>query len=341
MSDTPAPASGRIAFSEQFDLRSFLVLSLITGALTVITLGIYAAWGFTRVVKRLAASVMINGEPLVYVGRGSPIFLGFLSYLVAAYAPLLVFIVLNGGQPPWAWALIGLWLLLIAFLAGAGFYLLLRYMVSRTLWRGVRFSLTGSPWGFALKLLGFLALMLVTVFWYAPAAGRRLYRHGIGRLSLGGEPFAFDMAQARQRPVYPTFAVYWAGGFLLNLLQVVVSVGSKEAADGLGFLSMFALTALKQPFAAAMARSVAQATTFDRARFAFDLRAGELVGMAMVCLLLVVFSVGLLLPLAMAIGVRFYVRRLRAEGEADLERIVRSADPSPPPPGLAALLRGA
>ncbi|WP_091737242.1 DUF898 family protein [Phenylobacterium immobile] len=329
MTDATTQTEGSITFAEDFDLKSFFKLSLITGFLTVITLGIYAPWGFTRVLKALAASVRINGDPLAYDGKGFHLFLGGWALLLVCYGPIVFLIVGSGGRLALPWVLP--WIVIASFLAFAAGYVLLRYLAGHTLWRGARFALAGSPVAFALKAWVLMLLSGISLLWYLPAAYRLLSEHVISRLSIGDQPFAFDMTQAKSVPVYPMFAVYWAGMVLTNGLPMAFSNGS---AAGASLVGMIVLVAMEQPFVAALAKAIARGTSFDSARFSLKIDVVEMIGMALACFALIILSLGLFLPVAMAIVLRFYVRRLHSEGAADLALI----RPGGPAPNLKALL---
>jgi uncharacterized membrane protein YjgN (DUF898 family) len=342
MSETIASANGRIEFSEQIDLKSFFILSLITGFFTIITLGGYAPWGFTKIVRRLAASVRVNEEPLEYVGRGLHLFLGSLALVVVVYAPVGILVTSVGrtGAATGLAPVFGLWMLAILFLFGAVAFVLYRYLASRTLWRGARLDLGGSPLGFAARLFGYMLLSLVTVGWFFPTACRRLVGYFYSHLKFGGSPFAFDADGARQVRIYPAFALLWAVAATFGLLRIGVALGAgRNAAEGIGLIAALISTVANQPYHAAFARSATAGVVFDDARFSSGARAGPLIGLSLQCLVLIVFSLGLLIPLVMALWVRFYIRRLSSTGEVDLDAIARSSRADAKAPGLTALLR--
>lgn len=118
-------------------------LTMINVFLSFLTLGIYSFWGKTRIRRYLISSMMINGkERFEYTGTAKELLVGWCKAMVV-FGPVLVVLIWSGKDEEHPFIYL---LSLAAFyiLFYAGIYLALRYRLSRTKWRGIRFGLAGS-----------------------------------------------------------------------------------------------------------------------------------------------------------------------------------------------------
>lgn len=105
--------------------------------LTVLTLGIYAAWARTNTRRYLWGQTSFLGDRATYTGQGIELFKGWMmvSGIYIAFA-----IVLNIGQsfisPMLALLIIPLYIYIFALITYGG----TRYRVSKTTWRGIKFG---------------------------------------------------------------------------------------------------------------------------------------------------------------------------------------------------------
>src|SRR5438552_2449559 len=150
-----------------------LWIAIGNAILNVLTLTIYRFWARTRVRRHVWNCVHINGEPLEYTGTGTELFLGALIVFAVFGLPIaVVYLVVTLRLGPGHPALAGLnflVFLLIALLWGMAVYRARRYRLSRTLWRGIRWALTGSPMSYSLLYFGAQILKVVTLGWSTPA----------------------------------------------------------------------------------------------------------------------------------------------------------------------------
>ncbi|WP_372884461.1 DUF898 family protein [Shimia sp.] len=177
--------------------RTLLWLALRTGALTVLTLGLYRFWMKTRLRRWYWSSVRIGRIPAEYVGDPFEKLLGFLIAVVflAFYIGIvnlvlmfLSFSLFKGNAAAYLLSLIGivpLW-----FYAS---YRARRYVLARTRWRGIRFGLEPGAWGYAWRAVLHWALTLLTLgllwprmrFWLEKYHTDRTW-YGDLRLEQGG-----------------------------------------------------------------------------------------------------------------------------------------------------------
>ena len=181
-------------------------LAVWTGALTVVTLGIYRFWARTRLRRYIWSSIMPAGDSFEYTGTGLEKFLGFLIALVvlAVYLGLLQVVLSFIGFSLWgaisskpngptdilmqlgATYVTGLAVLPLIFFA---LYRARRYMLSRTRWRGLRFSMDPAAVGYAWRALLYFGLSIVTLGALMPLATFRLEKYMTDRMWYGDASF--------------------------------------------------------------------------------------------------------------------------------------------------------
>ena len=177
-----------------------------TGALTIVTLGIYRFWARTRLRRYIWSSIRPGGDSFEYTGTGLEKFLGFLIALVvlAVYLGLLQVVLSFIGFSLWgaitsesrgpmdvvtqlgATYVTGLAVLPLIFFAQ---YRARRYMLSRTRWRGLRFAMDAAAVGYAWRALLYFGLSIVTLGLLTPLATFRLGKYMTDRMWYGDAGF--------------------------------------------------------------------------------------------------------------------------------------------------------
>jgi uncharacterized membrane protein YjgN (DUF898 family) len=146
-----------------------------------ITLGFYRFWLLTDIRRHLWANTLVDGDAAEYTGRARELLIGFLvalAILVPIY--LCYFLVGLEAEHIQTFASIPL----IAFFYAFGqfaIYRARRYRLTRTVWRGVRFWMSGSGWMYALQASLWGLLVAVTLGlalpWRTAALERYKMRH--------------------------------------------------------------------------------------------------------------------------------------------------------------------
>jgi uncharacterized membrane protein YjgN (DUF898 family) len=171
-------------------------LGLKIAFLSLITLGFYRFWGKTEVRRYLASRISIMGDRFEYTGTGKELFLGFLIALAvliplgaASYGIELSLV----GKPAFTQVFVTtIQYSLVLFLIGYATFRARRYRLSRTVLRSIRFWQTGSSVGYALRMLGFLALTIVTLGIARPVGDIALYRYLMQHTWFGSQKFEFE-----------------------------------------------------------------------------------------------------------------------------------------------------
>ncbi|MHA7877230.1 DUF898 family protein [Roseivivax sp.] len=190
---TTASTDGDPALATGFSGRrgALFWLALRTGALTVLTLGLYRFWMKTRLRRWYWSAIRPGGHPLEYVGDPWEKLLGFLVAVVilAFYIGLvnlvlmfLSFSLFQGNAAAYALSLLGvvpLW-----FYAQ---YRARRYILARTRWRGLRFGLEPGAWGYAARALWHWLLTLLSLGLLWPRMTFWLEKYKTDRTFFGDE----------------------------------------------------------------------------------------------------------------------------------------------------------
>lgn len=190
--------------------------------LEIVTFGFYRFWLVTDIRRHLWSNTEIDGDAPEYTGRGRELLLGFL-FALAVLLPVFLLYFLAGLwlERFQAFASIPLYLVLYGFGQYATFRAR-RYRLSRTIWRGVRFWMTGSGWAYAWRSLLWGLLAMVTLGFVYPWREAVLERYKMDNSFFGDLPARFSATGAQ------LFGkVWWV--WLLGLLPPLLVYGGLVA----------------------------------------------------------------------------------------------------------------
>src|ERR1700722_13066793 len=165
--------------------RSFRKLIVRGALLQLVSVGIYRFWLTTDARRFLWVSTEIGGDSLEYTGTAMELFLGFLM-AVALLVPIYVLLFLGTLELGMVSRLSSP--VAFAFLAVFGqyaYYRARRYRLTRTVFRGVRFHQSGSPWSYALRTLLWRILHANTLVLAYPWAQASLERYKLAHTHYG------------------------------------------------------------------------------------------------------------------------------------------------------------
>jgi uncharacterized membrane protein YjgN (DUF898 family) len=275
---------------------------VVTVLLSLVTLGIYSFWAKVRIRRYLMSETELEGDRFAYHGTGRELLNGTLKAGLLFAVPALILNVvprldldvwLTVGAIVLAYAIIGV---LIPFaIVGAR-----RYRLSRTSWRGIRFSFRGRALDFMKLFVKGGLLTLVTLGLYYPVFVARRQTFLVSHSYFGSRRFAFDGGPRDLFKIYalafllwlPTLGLYW-----------------------------FWFRARRQ-------RYMWDHTSFGGARFRSTVTGGGLFGLHAVNLLLLLVTLGFALPWVMVRTTRFTFRYLALAGPLDLDGIAQEAQPA-------------
>lgn len=284
------------------DGGSLFVIHLKNLLLTIITLGIYSFWAKTEVRKYLYGQVSLAGDRFQYHGTGGELLKGWLKaagiYLVLSVGSQLIAATIGVSMDRTVVAFIALavlGLLIMFILIPLALLGSRRYRLSRSSWRGIRFSFRGT-FGDMVKLYGPGALLsLVTLGLYYPVFEMNMRRYLVEESRFGSAAFRFD---GKSDEIY--------GRFILGMFLSVITFGL--------YYSWY--VAFKH-------RYYWSKTSIAGARFESNITGGDLFVFSLVNLLLLVVTLGIAYPWVQARTMVFQTDRLTLHGSAEFDGVVQ------------------
>jgi uncharacterized membrane protein YjgN (DUF898 family) len=175
----PPPVPGEVSFSG--DRGEFRRLTTRGAALELVTFGFYRFWLATDIRRHLWSNTLIEGNAAEYTGRGKELLIGFL-FAIAIIVPIYLAYFLIGLEAERAKAFASFPLFLFFYLFGQfAIYRARRYRLTRTVWCGVRFWMSGSGLAYAGRAALWGVLMGLTLGlilpWREAALERYKMRH--------------------------------------------------------------------------------------------------------------------------------------------------------------------
>jgi uncharacterized membrane protein YjgN (DUF898 family) len=272
--------------------------------LTLVTFGFYSFWGRVKVRSFLMSQTQFDGDRLAYHGSGKELLLGFLKALVVFGIPIAVLTAvrdfLDVGQLIKVSAGLVAYLLIL-FLVPFATVAARRYRMSRTSWRGIRFSFRGRVWDFFKIFVGGSLLSTITLSLYYPFYATKKYLFMTSHSYFGDKKFQFN---GSGRDLF--------GSFLLALVLTIPTLG----------LYWFWFSAKKQ-------RLFFNHTSFGTSRLESSVTGGALLRLKIGNLLLLIVTLGLGWAWVVARNVNFAYRYITVNGPLDMDRIVQQAELAP------------
>lgn len=320
--------------------RALYGIWVVNLLLSIATLGFYRFWAKTRTRRFVWSCTRVDGEPFEYIGTGKELLLGFLK-IVAVLAPLSIALQIGAlliDSEEADRVVTALQSLVVATLVLAGSYAARRYRMSRTLWRGIRFRQSGSPWRYAALMLTGVVLTIATLGLYLPFFQAGLARYDMANLHFGTAPFRFHgSGRMLLKPflrlwlmVTVLIAAVWAFGHGLFLIDELYESGRATDVVEVG-LALLVIPPTIQvvveffAYQAAFQRFRAANTSFEGLSFSMlELSGGQLFRLYAGNLLMAILSVGLLSPVVIGRSMRFWTRHLRMVGSTEFASIVQA-----------------
>ena len=179
-----------VAFSG--DRKQFFHLVLRGAALELITVGFYRFWLATDIRRHLWSNTLIDGDAAEYTGRAKELLIGFL-FALAIIVPVYLAYFLVSLEAERAKAFASFPLLAFFYLFGQfAIYRARRYRLTRTVWRGVRFWMSGSGWSYAARAALWAVLVGLTLGLLLPWREAALERYKMRHSYYGDLPGSFE-----------------------------------------------------------------------------------------------------------------------------------------------------
>jgi len=279
---------------------TLLGIHVVNVLLILVTLGVYYVWAKTRVRRYLFGQTAFEGDRFAYHGTGKELLLGFLKAFLVFLLPIIGLSIVRDhldvdprvkGLAAFLISVLFLVFIPVAMVGSR------RYRLTRTSWRGIRFSFRGRASSFIVIFVKGYLFSALTFGLYYPVYLTRRQAFMVSNSYFGSERFDFD---GRGRELFI--------GFVLAILLTLPTLG----------LCWIWYLARKRRF-------FWDHTRFGEARFRSTASGGALLALYVVNALLLLATIGLAWPWVRVRNLRFIYRYLTLEGPLDLGRIQQQA----------------
>lgn len=303
--------------------------------LSILTLGIYYFWGKVRARRYLLGHVEFEGDRFAYHATGRELLLGWLK--IAAFFALVYganFVIPLIWQSPLA----------SVFLGVAGYLIFLvvypvavvgsrRFRMSRTSWRGIRFSFRGRARDFMRLYVWGATLTALTFGLYYAHFQNNIRRFLITHTYFGSTRFDYDGRGEDLLGLYILAAVVTLSGFVaigISFATLVIPAIIETFPGGLVRLLLplaivLLLLVYWMWFLAARHRYYWGHTTVATARFRSSVTADKMLRLSAGDALRLIPTLGLAWPWVVVRHVHFSFANLVLEGPLDIEAIHQEA----------------
>lgn len=278
---------------------SLFGIHIVNMLLALLTLGIYYFWGKIKALKYVYGQAEFDGDRFAFHGTGKELFLGWLRVipfiLLLYFFPQILGLLWESelAQVIGAVVLV-VGIMVIIPIAQIGAY---RYRLSRTSWRGIRFSFRGRTKKYFLIYLKGLVLTLLSLGLYSPVMMVELLRYQYDNTYFGNTKLRFH---ARAIEIFPAFILSWVLSFVT-----------------LGLLGFW--------YQAELARYFWSHTTFATSRMRCTATGGGLLWLTVSNGLLAVFTLGLAYPWVQVRTAHYWLNNVYLENELDMEVVEQDA----------------
>ncbi len=305
---------------------SLFGIQIVNVFLTLLSLGLYHFWAKVRVRKYMFSQTQYAGDRFAYHGTGRELLVGFARASLVFGLPyaLLTFV-------PEFWDL-GSWVKTAAQWSGAALIFLFvplavisarRYRLSRTSWRGIRFSFRGRTWDFLKLMLKGTILTALTLGAYYPYFQVERQRFLISHAYFGNRAFCFHGHGSGLVPSY--VAVLLGTPALLTIALVLAAVARPISSEWFvlwTLLPYFFMALTIGPlwlwFLARKHRYFWSHTTLGPAQCRSTVSGRGLLNLQVENLFLLILTLGFAWTWATVRTTRFYLSNLTLTGSIDL-----------------------
>jgi uncharacterized membrane protein YjgN (DUF898 family) len=321
----PAPGTP-VAFEFTGNAGEYFKIWIVNLLLTIVTLGIYAAWAKVRNRRYFYANTKLLGHAFTYTGDPVRILIGNLIvfgmavvyFTSGAISPILVLVVVLLFMIAMPWLIVKS----------------LSFNARNSSYRGLRFGFDGTYGGAAKNYLLFPIAAMFTLYLLFPWVQREQKKFVVGHHRYGATRFGFHGSTEAIYKIFGLTLLFFLplliayGGIIVTLIVT----GSGRAAGtppspvfalwGLLFLpAMISAVVGTYFYRARIFNYVWGNTTLGGHRFEPSMTFGGLFALQFVNSLAVTFSLGLLYPWAKVRMVEYVLRSLRFVPAGNIEEL--------------------
>jgi uncharacterized membrane protein YjgN (DUF898 family) len=314
----PGVSSKPVKFAE--GRPGFIRLVMRGALLELVTFGFYRFWLATDMRRHLWSHTSVDGDAPEYLGTAKELLIGFL-FAMAILVPIYAAYFWLGVEAELyqAFASIPLVLFYYIFMHFA-VYRARRYRLTRTVWRGVRFSMTGSGLNYAWRVGLWSLLVIVSLGIALPWRQAALERFKMRYTAYGHLRGAFDGTGGQ---LFKAGWGLWLALWVLALLPIVLGVAGGESAVVLSLVAGLAF-AIALPFIYAMYKAIewrwwVSGIRFGQVQFQSEMQRSELIDLYWK---LIGWSALILLGLSIMAGIGWTMSMAMMPGDTTEEQLL-------------------
>ncbi len=333
LSHDQSPERYRVQFTGT--AREYFRIWVVNTCLTILTLGVYAAWAKVRTRQYFYASTSLAGYSFYFLGRPSAILKGNIIIGVA----FIIYLAARGIDPVHAGSLFSLFYLILPYLV----YKSVRFNTRYSAFRNIRFGFQGTVGESYLVYLLFPFLIPFTLGIIVPYWEFRRKEYLFNNLTFGTTRAAFT---GRPGYFYRTYikiaAIPIAVLFFLGIAAAVIIPAMSrflpinQAVPQWTFMvipfifsavPLFIVTIIQQALYAHVTNYCWGETRLGGMRFLSTLKAWPLIWIRFSNILAVLFTAGLLLPWAKVRRFRYLTEHLTVISDETLDAFSAASEP--------------
>jgi Bacterial protein of unknown function (DUF898) len=258
----PLPEGTAVAFTGE--PGGFFGLLVKGSVLQIPTAGFYRFWLITDIRRHLWGQTQIGRETLEYTGTGRELLIGFMIAL-AVLAPIYVAYFALGLAAERLQAFASLPLFLILYVFGQyAVYRARRYRATRTIFRCVRFWMTGSAWRYAGKTFFWDLATVFSLGLALPWRMAALERYKMQNTRFGDLPGDFVGTGGE---LFRRGVALWALTVGLTILAGVLALFVGNAAKGFVLVGLLVVMTFALPIAYVLFRGTVLRWLIEGIRF--------------------------------------------------------------------------
>ncbi len=322
-------------------------IHLVNTLLTIVTLGFYYYWAKVRVRTFLFSQTEFAGDRFSYHGSARELLNGTMKASLIFGIPYYflenIGHFLEANMAIRVTLQITAWLLLAIFIPVA-IVSARRYRLSRTAWRGIRFSFQGKALDFIKLWLSGYVLTAATLGLYYPYFSTKKHAFLTTHSYFGSEPFKFSGDGATlfrpflmmYIPVVMTaliagLALYFFVDFPLKNVGDLETMGSLVIGAVAGLvIAVLGFRLLWLPYSVIEQRFFWEQTSIGSARFRLPITIWPYLKLKLGNLLLMLCTLGLAWPWITIRNIQFITDQLALVGKDNFDETVQAYDGAPP-----------
>ena len=282
------------------DSKEYFSIFIVNWLLTLVTLGLYYPWAKAKTLKYTYGVTSIDGNHFSFHGTGKEMFIGLLKMIGFIIVIVILYAIFIAIKIP----LVGIILYIVglAILIPLAMHGSMRYRMSRTTLRGIRFGYRGDRTEWTKEFFKTFFLTIVTFGIYGSWMEMRLNRYMVGNVRYGE-------VEGRFKGDGGEYFILNLKGYLLTLVTLGIYMFWWQK-DLIGY--------------------IIGNTSFHKGDEKIELRStmtgGELFKLQIVNLLITVFTLGIGFAWVEMRTLKFYAENILVEGDIDLNSLTQTEE---------------